>query len=64
MPKMLVEGYRPGKGDGGRWTGVIDKHAEERGDSGYQKRNAASGRFMDVKPPKGGSAIRSASKNK
>jgi hypothetical protein len=24
MPKLLVEGYRPTKGDGGPWVGVMD----------------------------------------
>lgn len=53
MAKLLIEGYRPGKGDGGRWVGVMDTSS---------KRDASSGKVIDAvrqpKLPSGGSAIR------
>jgi hypothetical protein len=59
---MLIEGYRPGKGDGGRWTGVIDKPRKTSEQS--TSRNESSGRFMESHPPKGGSAIQQTGKTK
>lgn len=52
MAKVLVEGYRPGKGDGGRWVGVTEKPSTVAQDT-------SSGRFTAApKLPRGGSAIR------
>jgi hypothetical protein len=64
MPKMLVEGYRPGKGDGGRWFGVIDGRSEPKDGVATEKRREATGRFMEMKLPRGGSAIQSPSSKK
>ena len=51
MPKLLVEGYRPTKGDGGRWVGVMDEtRSKVRAGSSDKTRAGAV-------PPHGGSAI-------
>ena len=51
MPKLLVEGYRPTKGDGGPWVGVMDETRS-------RVRPGSSGKTVaGAVPPHGGSAI-------
>jgi hypothetical protein len=67
MPKMLVEGYRPGKGDGGRWFGVIDGRSNPKKTATGEGRTAArnaDGSFVEPKLPRGGSAIQFPSSKK
>lgn len=51
MPKLLVEGYRPTKGDGGPWVGVMDETRSTRRPGSSDKTRA--GAVL----PHGGSAI-------
>ena len=51
MPKLLVEGYRPTKGDGGRWVGVMDE-TRSTGQRVYVDKTRAGAVL-----PHGGSAI-------
>ncbi len=65
MPKMLVEGYRPGKGEGGRWFGVIVGRAVPKKAADSQTLpDPRHGRSTDLKLPRGGSAIQSSSGKK
>ncbi len=51
MPKLLVEGYRPTKGDGGRWVGVMDETPSGAVTGTYKE--SARGAAL----PRGGSAF-------